>query len=151
MVQNFVLLFRTIQAKKIHKKNTGDTNKQFSTKKDLKVLIADDDEFAVTFLRILLEESAKEMLIAKTGNEAVEMCRDHPDIDIVLMDIKIPGIDGYEATRQIREFNKEVFILAQTAYAQAGAREKAIEAGSDDYIAKPINKKQLIEIISNRF
>lgn len=79
------------------------------------------------------------------------MCRDHPDIDIVLMDIKIPGIDGYEATRQIREFNKEVFILAQTAYAQAGAREKAIEAGSDDYIAKPINKKQLIEIISNRF
>ena len=76
------------------------------------------------YLSTVLNEYAKEMLIAKTGIEAVEICRNHPDIDIVLMDIKIPGINGYEATQQIREFNKEVFILAQTAYAQTGDCEK---------------------------
>ena len=137
--------------KKIPEKNTQDSNKRLSIKKGLKILIADDDEYAITLLDIVLKEYAKEMLIAKTGIEALKMCRDNSDIDIILMDIKIPGIDGYEATREIRKFNKEVFIVAQTAYAQAGDREKAIQAGCDDYITKPINNKQLIEIISNRF
>ena len=91
------------------------------------------------------------MLVAKTGIEAVEICRDNQDIDIVMMDIKIPGIDGYEATRQIRDFNKNVFILAQTAYAQSGDREKCIQAGCNDYISKPIDKKKLLEIITNHF
>ena len=137
--------------KKIPEKDAQDSNKRLSIKNGLKILIVDDDEYAITLLSIVLKEYANEMLIAKTGIEALKMCRDNSDIDIILMDIKIPGIDGYEATRQIRKFNKEVFILAQTAYAQAGDRVKAIEAGCDDYISKPIDKKQLIEIISNRF
>ncbi len=146
----FTLPYNT-NNKQIREKNTGNSNKPLSVKKGLKVLIVDDDEFAVTYLSTILKEYGKDMLVAKTGIEAVDICRDNPDIDVVLMDIKIPGIDGYEATRQIREFNKEVFIFAQTAYAQSGDREKSIQAGCDDYISKPINKEKLLEIISNRF
>ena len=137
--------------KEISKKSTEDANEQLLETKNLKVLIADDDEYAITYLSIVLKEYAKEILIAKTGIEAVEMCRVNPNVEIVLMDMKISGIDGYQATQQIREFNKEVFILAQTAYAQTGDREKSIQAGCDDYISKPINKEKLLEIISNRF
>jgi len=78
----------------------------------------------------------------------VEVCLNNPDIDLVLMDIKLPTIDGYEATRQIRKFNKDVIIIAQTAYALEGDREKAIAAGCNDYISKPIKKDELLEKIS---
>ncbi|QIA07113.1 PAS domain S-box protein [Draconibacterium halophilum] len=135
----------------ISEKNTADSNNQLSIKKELKILIADDDEFTITFLSIVLEAYAKTFVVAKTGIEAVEISRDNPDIDIILMDIKIPGISGYVATQQIRKFNKKVFIVAQTAYAQSGDREKAIETGCDAYISKPINKEKLLEIIANRF
>jgi CheY-like chemotaxis protein len=111
----------------------------------------DDDKFALSYLKIVLEKFKRELLIAKTGTDAVEICRKQPDIDLVLMDIKIPGIDGYEATRQIRQFNKDVFIISQTAYAQSGDREKSIEAGCNDYISKPINKEELATIILKHF
>ena len=67
------------------------------------------------------------------------------------MDIQIPGINGYDATRQIREFNTDVVIIAQTAYALSGDREKAIEAGCNDYIAKPINKDKFRALIKKYF
>jgi hypothetical protein len=146
----FTIPYKT-NNKEIRKINSEDSNKLLSLKKNLKVLIVEDDEFAIAYLSIILKENAKEILIAKTGIEAIEICRDNPDIDIVLMDIKIPEINGYDATRQIREFNNEVFIVAQTAFAQLGDREKAIEVGCDDYISKPINKKRLLGIIANRF
>ena len=91
------------------------------------------------------------MFLAKTGLEAVKMCREHPDIDLVLMDIKIPEIDGYEATRRIREFNKDVFIVAQTAFAQSGDEEKGIGAGCNHYITKPINKEELLKTLTTHF
>ncbi len=131
--------------------DTKPSNFQQSAEKRFKVLLVDDEEYVITYLSIILEDYVKELFVAKTGIEAVEMCHDNPDIDIVLMDIKIPEINGYEATRRIREFNKEVFILAQTAYAQTGDREKSIQAGCDDYIAKPIKKRKLLEIIGGRF
>jgi CheY-like chemotaxis protein len=67
------------------------------------------------------------------------------------MDIKMPEMDGYEATKQIREFNKNVIIIAQTAYAQSGDRDKAIEAGCNDYISKPIRKNDLLALIKKHF
>jgi hypothetical protein len=146
----FTIPYKT-NTKEIHEKNAEDLNQPQSIENELKILIAEDDETAITYLSIILKEYAKEMLVAKTGIEAVEMCRNNPELDIVLMDIKMPGIDGYEATRRIREFNKDIFILAQTAYAQSEDREKAIEAGCDEYISKPINQTKLVEIISNRF
>ena len=117
----------------------------------LKILIVDDDEYVITYLGIVLEDFMREILIAKTGVEAVEICKNNSDIDLVLMDIKIPEIDGYMATRKIREFNKDVFILAQTAYAQYGDRIKCLESGCNDYIPKPIDKERLHEIISKNF
>jgi len=74
----------------------------------------------------MLENLGKEFLYAENGLEAVEICRNNPDIDLILMDIKMPVMNGYEATRQIRQFNKKSFIIAQTAFAFVGDREKAI-------------------------
>lgn len=76
------------------------------------------------------------------------MLRSDPAIDLVLMDIKMPDMDGYEATRRIREFNPQVVIIAQTAYAMAGDREKALASGCNDHITKPIRQKDLLDVIS---
>jgi hypothetical protein len=116
--------------------------------KKLKILIADDDEVADMYLSLVLEDMALEVLHAANGEEAVALCKSHPDIDLILMDIKMPLMDGYEATRAIRTFNPEVVIIAQTAYAIAGDREKALEAGCTDYISKPVQANHLLQIIS---
>lgn len=119
--------------------------------KNLKILIAEDDETSEMLMTIEINAISKEILIAKTGIEAVEVCRNNPDIDLILMDIQMPEINGYEATRQIRKFNKEVIIIAQTAYGLSGDREKAIEAECNDYISKPIRKDELMALIQKYF
>jgi signal transduction histidine kinase/CheY-like chemotaxis protein len=115
--------------------------------KNLKILIADDDEISEILLAEVIKNYSTDVLFVKTGLEAIVACRMHPDIDMVLMDIQMPDMDGYEATREIRKFNKNVFIIAQTAYVLTGDREKAIAAGCDDYVSKPINKMKIIELI----
>jgi light-regulated signal transduction histidine kinase (bacteriophytochrome) len=117
----------------------------------LKILIAEDDETSESFLSIVLKVYCREILKAGTGDEAVEACRNNPDIDLVLMDVRMPKMNGYEATHQIRQFNKNVVIIAQTAYGLAGDREKAIEAGCNDYISKPFNKAILTALIQKHF
>jgi signal transduction histidine kinase len=112
-----------------------------------KILIAEDVESADKHLSFVIKKISNKILHAKTGKEAVDLCLKNPDINLILMDIKMPEVDGYEATRKIREFNKDVIIIAQTAYALAGDREKTIEAGCDDYISKPIKKDKLLEMI----
>lgn len=91
------------------------------------------------------------MLYAKTGAEAVELCRNNRDLDLVLMDIKMPGMDGYETTRQIRNFNQTVVIIAQTAFALSGERAKAIEAGCNGYVSKPIDMASLVNLLKLHF
>jgi len=117
----------------------------------LKILIAEDDEVSEMLIAINITEFGKEILKAGTGSEAVESCRQNPDIDFILMDIQMPGLNGYEATQQIREFNKTVVIIAQTAYGLSGDREKSIAAGCNDYISKPINKNELLALIYKYF
>ena len=119
--------------------------------KSLKILIVEDDDNSEILLTIEVKMFGKEVLKARTGVEAVEACRNNPDIDLVLMDIEIPEMDGYEATRQIRLFNKDVVIIAQTAAALLGDREKAIAAGCNDYIAKPFNKTSLTALLKKYF
>jgi len=118
---------------------------------NLKILIVEDDLASETYITIVVKIFSKEILVVRNGVEAVETCHDNPDLDLILMDIKLPVMDGYEATRQIREFNKEVVIIAQTARALTGDREKALEAGCNDYISKPISKALLIELIKMCF
>jgi len=117
----------------------------------LKILIAEDDETSEMLLSITLKAFSKEVIDVRTGNEAVKICRNNPDIDLILMDIQLPDLNGYEATRQIRQFNKDVIIIAQTAFGLSGDREKAIEAGCNDYISKPINKVELLSLIYKYF
>ncbi len=119
--------------------------------KNLKILIAEDDEISGMLLTIGVKTFGNEVLKVHTGVEAVETCLNNPDIDLVLMDIKMPELDGYEATRQIRQFNTDVIIIAQTAYALMGDREKALEAGCNEYIAKPFGNATLGSVIRKCF
>jgi len=118
---------------------------------NLKILIVEDDSTSEFLLLNILKAFSSEFLKAKTGVEAVEACRCDPEINLVMMDIKMAEMDGYEATRQIRQFNRGVVIIAQTAYALTGEREKALEAGCDDYVSKPIRKDELLLLIKKHF
>jgi CheY-like chemotaxis protein len=115
--------------------------------KDLKILIVEDDPTSEMMLEIMIEDYCKTPLIAFNGLEAVRLCKENPDIDFVLMDIKMQVLNGYEATKQIREFNKDLIIFAQTAFALPGDREKAIAAGCNDYISKPFSQSELKALI----
>ncbi len=114
----------------------------------LKILIVEDEEISDEYLCIILEDISSTILHACTGLEAVEICQENLDFDVILMDVKMPVMDGYTATEKIREFNTDVIIIAQTAYVLPGDREKAIAAGCDDYITKPLEKDSLIELIA---
>jgi len=113
----------------------------------LKILIAEDDPTSMMLLSIALKPLCKEILVKNIGTEVVETCKQNPDLDIILMDIQLPGINGYEATRRIRTFNTSVLIIAQTAFGLAGDKVKALEAGCNDYIAKPVNIEALLGMI----
>lgn len=115
--------------------------------KNLKILIAEDDEVSRIILNRILNPMAKEIITATTGLEAVEAYRNNPDIDLILMDIRMPDLNGYEATQKIRQFNKEVVIIAQTACALVGDREKALTSGCNEQITKPIDKESLKNLI----
>jgi len=125
------------------------TQKKEDEIENLKILIVDDDKMSQMLLSIEVNNFAKEVLIANNGIEAVETCRSCDDIDLVLMDIQMPEMDGIEAIRHIRGFNADIIIIAQTAYAFSGDKEKAIKAGCNQYLSKPINKKDLLKIIKN--
>jgi PAS domain S-box-containing protein len=144
----------TIPYNKATKKETKHDNIDVADelpKLDLKILIVEDDETSSNLLSIILDSFEKEIISVINGYEALEACRNNPDIDLILMDIQIPGMSGYEVTRQIREFNKEVVIIAQTAYGLSGDREKALDAGCNDYISKPIVKDELMSLIQQYF
>ena len=117
--------------------------------KKIKILIAEDDIISFNFFTTLLRKRNYELLHAKNGFETVEICKNNPDIDIILLDIRMPEMDGYEAVKEIRKFNKNVFVVAQTAYAFSFDKEKAIESGCNEYLSKPINRNKLFRIIDN--
>jgi len=121
-----------------------ETNKTVS---DMDLLVAEDEEVSSEYLKAVLKNSFRHIYFANNGLEAIEILKDHPDIRIVLMDIKMPVMGGCEATHEIRKFNKDVVIIAQTAFALVGDKEKFLEAGCNDYIAKPINSNELLKLI----
>jgi len=112
------------------------------------VLIADDVEISFSFYKTILENASFKYLIAGNGLEAIEMCRTNSEISVVLMDIKMPIIDGLEATQKIREFRKNLPIIGVSAYAMIGDKEKAFAAGCIDYLTKPVESDLLLEVIN---
>jgi CheY-like chemotaxis protein len=113
----------------------------------LKILIAEDDDDSFVYLRIILGNIPTELIRAVNGLEALEIARENPDLSIILMDIKMPEMNGLEVTQQIRTFNPDVVIICQTAYALDDDRQKALDAGCTDYISKPINRVKMLELI----
>jgi CheY-like chemotaxis protein len=110
------------------------------------VLVVEDDKFSFKYLEAILKRYEITILHAVNGLEAVEFCSSNPQIAMVLMDIQLPSMSGYDATRQIRKTFKDLPIIAQTANAFDEDRTKCLEAGCNEYLAKPISMTNLIEI-----
>ncbi len=125
--------------------------KENSNLSNLNLLIVEDDEVSAEFLQTILESDFNNIYFAVNGIEAVQKCKDMAELDLILMDVKMPKMGGYEATREIREFNKDIIIIAQTAYAMQGDMEKALDAGCNEYITKPVNQKALNKLINKLF
>lgn len=113
-----------------------------------KILVVEDDPFCQKFIRELLKSTQAELKFANNGADALKIFRANPDVSIILMDIKLPDKDGLELTSKIRELNKEVPIIATTAYAMENDKKTAIESGCNEYLSKPLNKKTLLQTIS---
>ncbi len=128
----------------------GNTNGNTVDLEGVTVLIAEDEHYNYVFLRELLAEHSASIIRADNGLHAVKLCNEHPEINIVLMDIRMPVMDGYEATRKIKKSRPELPIIAQTAFALESDRKRAINEGCDDYVAKPIRRNDLLsKIVKN--
>ncbi|MFN8242172.1 MAG: response regulator [Bacteroidales bacterium] len=112
------------------------------------ILLVEDQRYNLLVLEKLLERLGTTVLKAENGIEAVDICKGTEKIDLVLMDLKMPVMDGYSAMREIRKIRPGLKIVAQTAYAMAGDEKRILEAGFDDYLAKPITRENLVVIIS---
>ncbi|MCX6282503.1 MAG: ATP-binding protein [Bacteroidetes bacterium] len=147
----FTLPYAAVIKEQVAREEDAIPGKEDNSLLNLKILIAEDDETSEMLIKIMVKAYCKEIIVARTGLDTVELCRRNPDLNLVLMDMQMPGQNGYETTRQIREFNPQVIIFAQTAFALSGDREKAIEAGCNDYISKPINEHELSVMIFKYF
>lgn len=111
------------------------------------ILVVEDEEFNRIYFEELLNQMHCNVLVAHNGLEAIDICQKNDKIDLVLMDIKMPLMDGYEATKEIKKIRPNLPIIAQTAFALLGDKNKSLENGCDDYIAKPVKKDVLIQLI----
>jgi PAS domain S-box-containing protein len=111
-------------------------------------LVAEDDKFSYKFLEGFLKQTKADVIRASDGREAVEICRNNPGIDLVLMDIQMPEMNGLTATEEIKKFNSKIPIIAQTANAINEERLRCLEAGCDDFITKPVNINELYDKIN---
>jgi CheY-like chemotaxis protein len=115
---------------------------------DKTILVVEDDESSYVLLEVLLKALDVNFLWAKNGVEAVEVATNNPDVNLILMDVNMPVMNGYEASTIIKKTNPNLPIIAQTAYAIAGDKEKALAAGCDDYIVKPIKRQNLYKLLA---
>jgi CheY-like chemotaxis protein len=111
------------------------------------ILVVEDDESSAFLLGTFLKETGASISFTTDGNEAVDFVRQHPETDLVLMDILLPNKDGFTATREIKSFAQDVVIIAQTAYAFSMDHREALMAGCDAYLSKPLNMSLLLDKI----
>lgn len=117
------------------------------------ILIAEDEAINFLFLKILLKKQIDlgyAIIHAKNGAEAVEICKKNDDINLVLMDLKMPVMDGFEAVKLIKEIRPKLPIVAQTAFSSIEDKEKVFAAGFNDFLSKPINKEALLDVINRQ-
>ncbi len=114
---------------------------------DKVILVVEDVDTNKIFFDAALRKTSAKILWAKDGQEAIDMYKEN-NIDLVLMDLQLPILDGYTATKEIKKIDSKVPIIAQTAHVMSGEREKCLEAGCDDYLAKPIRLQILMETLS---
>ncbi len=131
----------------IHKSQTNTI--EIFTIPDKTILVVEDDESSYVLLEVLLKALDVHLLWAKNGVEAIEFVSNHPEINLILMDVNMPVMNGYEASTIIKKTKPNLPIIAQTAYAIAGDKEKALVAGCDDYIVKPIKRQNLYKLLAN--
>ncbi len=115
--------------------------------KKKKILVAEDNDSNFEYIRAVLSVKKVSIIHAKDGREVLDVLNNRRDIDLVLMDIQMPGLNGYETTRMIKKMYPGLPVIAQTAYAMSEDRQKVMEAGCDEYIAKPIQPRKLIGLL----
>ena len=120
---------------------------KFNWKDKLIFIVEDNYASFLLFENYLINTGAK-ILQTKNGKEAVEICKSNPNIDLVLMDIELPGMNGYQATELIKKYRKDLPVISQTAYGMAEDAFKSIKAGCDDHLVKPISKETLLSVMS---
>ena len=122
----------------------------FKNWEDKTVVIAEDEQINYLFLKAVLKPTKAKVIWTKTGRETIDVCNSE-NVDMVLMDIKMPDLNGLEATKEIKKIYPDLPIIAQTAYAMEEDEEASIQAGCDDYISKPIRPENLLTIMSKFF
>jgi len=115
---------------------------------DYKILIVDDEPLVIDYFKEVLSITKIKTLFAKNGEEAISLVKTNEDIDLVLLDIRMPVMNGFEVFKKIRKIRPSLPIIAQTAYAFSDDKDKILEAGFNDYITKPINNELLYKKIS---
>jgi CheY-like chemotaxis protein len=115
------------------------------------ILVVEDIDLNFLYISELLKPTGATIMHAINGKQAVEQCQNNSTIDVVLMDIYMPIMNGYEATRQIKQLRPELPIIVQTAYALSEDHSRAMEAGCDDFIAKPIGREELLSKMDKLF
>lgn len=119
-----------------------------STKwEDKTILVTEDTPMNYKLIEIILRRTKATLIWAKNGLEAVEACKNHPEIDAVLMDIQLPVMDGYEATSAIKVLRPQLPIITQTAFSLNNERYKSLQAGADAFLTKPIDALKLIDTL----
>jgi CheY-like chemotaxis protein/anti-sigma regulatory factor (Ser/Thr protein kinase) len=144
------ITFPNVNSQSLELKSPVKTESRKNTSESPLILIAEDDDANSSFFKMVLEKNSFSYLLACNGREAIELCSTHPEISLILMDIKMPVMDGLEATRKIKEFRKDLPIIGVTAFAMTGDKEKALEAGCDEYLSKPVKSDLLLSIISKQ-
>ncbi|MCF8226407.1 MAG: response regulator [Bacteroidales bacterium] len=143
----FILMLPSFQYGSEAEEAHAESEDQAPDYKGRHILVVEDDEINFNYIEEILAEYDFNLLRAQNGEESVKICRENPEIALVLMDIKLPVMDGYEATREIKKIRPELPVIAQTAYAQDTDREKALNSGCTDFIVKPFTKEELYSVI----
>jgi len=112
------------------------------------ILVVEDDESSAYLLGVILRETGVDISFSKDGNEAIEFMKTHPTTDLILMDIQLPEMDGFTASRNIKSFAQDVVIIAQTAYSITIDDRQVNEAGCDGFLTKPVDPAELLEMLS---